>query len=85
MNTAVHATGQNIGFAIPINMVKQLLPMLLRDGHVTRSALGVRILAVRKLPQEDRAQLKVADDKGLVVEMWFPTGRPPKPGSPSAT
>jgi serine protease Do len=67
MNTAIHATGQNIGFAIPINMVKQLLPMLLRDGHVTRSELGVQIRAVRKLAQEDKAALKVTDDKGVVV------------------
>ncbi len=74
MNTAVHATGQNIGFAIPINMVKQLLPMLLRDGHVTRSALGIGIRAVRKLPPEDRAQLKVADDKGVLVEQVVPDG-----------
>jgi serine protease Do len=80
MNTAVHATGQNIGFAIPINMVKQLLPMLLRDGHVTRSALGVQILAVRKLPQEDRAQLKVAGDKGLVVDQVVPDGAAAKAG-----
>ena len=41
INTAIRGGGaQGIGFAIPINMVKQLLPMLLRDGHVTRSALG---------------------------------------------
>ncbi len=80
MNTAVHATGQNIGFAIPINMVKQLLPMLLRDGHVTRSALGVSILTVRKLPKEDRAQLKVADDRGVVVEQVIPNGAAEKAG-----
>ena len=43
INSAIRGGGaQGIGFAIPINMVKQLLPMLLRDGHVTRSALGRR-------------------------------------------
>ena len=40
INSAVRANANSIGFAIPINMVKQLLPMLLRDGQVTRSAIG---------------------------------------------
>ena len=74
MNTAIRDKAHSIGFAIPINMVKQLLPMLLRDGHVTRSALGVGIRAVRKLPQEDRALLKVPDDKGLLVDQIVPHG-----------
>src|SRR5208337_5498298 len=41
INSAIRGGGaQGIGFAIPVNMVKQLLPMLLRDGRVTRSAMG---------------------------------------------
>ena len=80
MNTAIHAQAQNIGFAIPINMVKQLLPMLLRDGHLTRSALGVKILSVRKLPQEDRTQLKVSEDRGVVVDQVVPDGAAAKAG-----
>ena len=81
MNTAIRGGGaQGIGFAIPINMVKLLLPMLLRDGHVTRSALGVHIRPVRKLPQEDRAQLKLADDKGVVVLAVAPGGPADKAG-----
>jgi serine protease Do len=68
INTAIRGGGaQGIGFAIPINMVKQLLPMLLRDGHVTRSALGVRVRDVRKLSPEDRALLKRPDDHGIVI------------------
>lgn len=65
INTAIRGGGaQGIGFAIPMNMVKQLLPALMRDGHVTRSALGVRIRDVRDLSPEDRATLKLVDDKG---------------------
>lgn len=60
INTAVRGGGaQGIGFAIPISMVKQLLPSLVRDGHVTRSALGVTIKDVRELLPEDRAFLKL--------------------------
>src|SRR5580658_10474881 len=66
INSAIRGGGaQGIGFAIPINMVKQLLPMLLRDGHVTRSALGVRILDSRLLSREDRQVLGVADGERL--------------------
>ncbi|MFO0675526.1 MAG: trypsin-like peptidase domain-containing protein [Polyangiaceae bacterium] len=69
INTAIRGgNAQNIGFAIPVNMLKQLLPMLLRDGHVTRSALGVRIRDVRELSPEDRATLKLESDKGAVIE-----------------
>ncbi len=41
INAAVRANANNIGFAIPINMVRQLLPMLLRDGKIRRSQVGV--------------------------------------------
>ncbi len=40
INTAIIASGQGIGFAIPINMVKALLPQL-KKGHVVRGYLGV--------------------------------------------
>ena len=62
MNSAIRGGGaQGIGFAIPINMIKQLLPMLLRDGFVTRSALGVDVIDVRQLTSEDRHVLKLAE------------------------
>jgi serine protease Do len=78
INTAIRGGGaQGIGFAIPINMVKQLLPMLLRDGHVTRSALGVRIIDAHQLSSDDRAALKIAEGtriNGAVVEYVNPGG-----------
>ncbi len=81
INTAIRAGGaQGIGFAIPINMVKQLLPMLLRDGHITRSALGVRVRDVRLLSPEDRTALKRPDDKGTVIAVVEPGGPADKVG-----
>jgi len=75
INTAIRGGGaQGIGFAIPINMVKQLLPMLLRDGHVTRSALGIRQMDVHELTPEDRATLKLTSEQGAVVEGVEPGG-----------
>lgn len=73
MNTAIRGGGaQGIGFAIPINMVKQLMAPLLKDGHFTRSALGVRILDVRDLSPEDKQKLKIGDEKGAVVHFVEP-------------
>ncbi len=41
--TAVNATGQGIGFAIPINMAKEVVGQLRRAGKVVRSWLGVAV------------------------------------------
>ena len=40
---AVNAVGQGIGFAVPINMAKQVLGALLEEGRVRRSWLGVTV------------------------------------------
>jgi len=84
INSAIRGGGaQGIGFAIPINMVKQLLPMLLRDGHVTRSALGVRILDGRLLTPDDRNVLGIAGHDriaGAVVGDVNPGGPADKAG-----
>lgn len=47
--TAVNATGQGIGFAIPINMAKEIVGQLKERGRVVRSWLGV---SVRELTPE---------------------------------
>lgn len=43
INAAIVAGGQGIGFAIPINAAKNILPQLKATGHVTRGWLGVTI------------------------------------------
>jgi serine protease Do len=43
INTAINAAGQGLAFAIPINMVKQMLPSLVKEGRLVRSYLGVGI------------------------------------------
>ncbi|HEY6873621.1 MAG TPA: DegQ family serine endoprotease [Geobacteraceae bacterium] len=46
INTAIVAAGQGIGFAIPINMAKQVVGQLIKKGSVTRGWLGVSIQPV---------------------------------------
>ncbi len=43
INTAIVASGQGIGFAIPVNMAKEELSQLKEKGKVTRGWLGVQI------------------------------------------
>jgi serine protease Do len=77
INTAIRANANNIGFAIPINMVKTLAPLLVRDGKIKRSALGITVLGVR---EEDVARLKRPDRKGALVHGVQPGGPADKAG-----
>ena len=43
VNTAINAQGTGIGFAIPINMVKSMLPELKSKGRFQRSGLGIQM------------------------------------------
>jgi serine protease Do len=46
INAAVNRAGQGLGFAIPVNLVKQLVPQLEDKGAVSRSWIGVAIQSV---------------------------------------
>jgi serine protease Do len=46
INTAIVAAGQGIGFAIPVNMAKQIVTQLISKGNVSRGWLGVSIQPV---------------------------------------
>jgi serine protease Do len=65
INTAINAAGQGLAFAIPINMVKMMIPSLVKEGHLVRSYLGVGI--------EDAP----TDDSGMkganVIHVWKST------------
>jgi serine protease Do len=43
INTAINPQGKGIGFAIPIDAAKSILPQLIATGHVSRGRLGVVI------------------------------------------
>jgi serine protease Do len=71
INAAIRANANGIGFAIPINMVKELLPVLLREGKVVRSALGV---VVDPVNEAEAGRLKRPDRKGAWIKMVQPGG-----------
>ncbi len=62
--TAIIPNGQGIGFAIPINTAKGLLPQLISKGSVTRGYLGVNI---QDVTPELAASLHIKDAKGALV------------------
>jgi serine protease Do len=66
INTAINAEGQGIGFAIPINMVSQILPQLEQTGRVQRSWLGIY---VEDIPAKVRPQLGLARGGAVVMDV----------------
>ncbi len=64
INTAIFSGGQNIGFAIPINVVKDLLPQLKSKGKVVRGWLGVLI---QKVTPEIAKNFGLKEAEGALV------------------
>jgi len=76
INTAIIASAQGIGFAIPINMAKALLPQL-KKGKVIRGWLGVTIQEVT----DDLAQyFGMKEPYGALVTQVFPNSPADKAG-----
>jgi serine protease Do len=59
VTTAVSSQGQGIGFAVPINLVKELLPNLLEDGRFERGWLGVNVQEVVEGPHRSSVVMEV--------------------------
>ncbi len=69
INTAIVASGQGIGFAVPINMAKSVIAQLKESGEVSRGWLGVGIQQVSK---EMAEYYGLEDEKGALVVKAFP-------------
>lgn len=64
INTAIVATGQGIGFAIPINLAKEIMEQLIKEGRVTRGWLGV---VIQPLTAELAQQFGVKPGGGVLI------------------
>src|SRR5213593_2518843 len=71
INTAIVATGQGIGFAIPANMVKRVTGQLIDRGKVTRGWIGI---AMEPLTTDLAQSLGLRDARGAVVARVYPGG-----------
>lgn len=81
MNTAINPRANTIGFTVPINMVKEVLPQLKTQGRVTRGWLGVVIQPINdalqksfKLPSKDGALISKVDPSGPAAQAGLKHG-----------
>ena len=68
INTAIIASGQGIGFAIPINLAKGIISQLKDKGEVTRGWLGV---GIQDLTSELADYYGLKEEKGVLVTQVF--------------
>jgi Do/DeqQ family serine protease len=71
INTAIVATGQGIGFAIPANMVKRITGQLMDRGKVTRGWIGI---AMEPLTPDLAQSFGLREARGAVVARVYPGG-----------
>jgi serine protease Do len=64
INTLISSQGTGIGFAIPINMAKEILPQLKEKGKVTRGFLGVD---PQQVTPELQSSLGLGSSEGVIV------------------
>lgn len=77
INTAIIPHGQGIGFAIPVNIAKSLLPELMETGSVTRGYLGV---GIQNLTPSLAKALNLDTRKGALVSEVRPNSPAEKAG-----
>jgi serine protease Do len=69
INTAIIASGQGIGFAVPVNMAKGVIKQLKEEGEVTRGWLGV---GIQDINDEIAEYYGLKGKKGVMVSEIFP-------------
>jgi Do/DeqQ family serine protease len=69
INAMIIQPGTGIGFAIPINMAKQILSDLIKQGKVVRPWLGI---SVQDLSPEMMEHFKVQEKEGVLVGQVHP-------------
>ncbi len=77
INTAIVAQGQGIGFAIPVNMAREIMTQLRSKGRVVRGWLGVVIQPVTK---ELAEKFKLKEAEGVLVADIMKDGPAEKAG-----
>jgi serine protease Do len=77
INTAIVASGQGIGFAIPINTAGDVIPQLKNKGQVTRGWLGV---SIQDITPELAKSFGLKEKKGALVADVIKDGPADKAG-----
>jgi serine protease Do len=69
INTVIIAGGHGIGFAIPVNMAKEVVSQLRDSGAVTRGWLGV---SIQDLPKDLAEYFGIEDRQGVLIADVIP-------------
>ena len=64
MNTAIVSGGEGIGFAVPSNLAKAIIPQLEKNGKVTRGYIGVKL---QNLTPDIAKALNVPQSSGALI------------------
>ncbi len=68
INTAIVASGQGIGFAIPINMASNIMAQLIKHGQVIRGWMGI---GIQQVTEGLGKQFGVEEGTGVLVGQVF--------------
>ncbi|MFQ5645355.1 MAG: DegQ family serine endoprotease [bacterium] len=68
INTAITSGAQGIGFAIPVNMARNIMEQLLTTGKVVRGWMGI---AIQKVTESLAKQFNVPEESGVLVGQVF--------------
>lgn len=77
VNSAIDARAQGIGFAIPIDYVKDLIPQLKEKGRIVRGYIGV---AIDELNPRAKQALRIPTENGAIIMDVIKSGPADKGG-----
>lgn len=58
---------EGIGFAIPSNEVKVTIEQLVKHGKIDRPSIGIGLINLKDIPEEEREQLHTDSEDGIYV------------------
>ena len=76
MNTQIlssSGTSSGVGFAVPVNTIKQIVPQLIKYGKIIRPGLGIGVLP-------DHIKMRYGIEKGIIISQVNPEGPAAKAG-----
>jgi len=77
INTAIYPSGQGIGFAIPVDIAKSIIPQLEEKGSVTRGWLGI---GIQEMTPALAKSFGLKDEGGVLVADVFKASPAEKAG-----
>ncbi|MCS6838761.1 MAG: trypsin-like peptidase domain-containing protein, partial [Bdellovibrionaceae bacterium] len=81
VNSAVMARAQGIGYAIPINGVKKLIPQLEKSGSIKKGYLGIGLVDLADVDPQSRSYLGIKESlEGGVIVNHVESGSPASQG-----